>query len=112
MKPCFDRLPTISLTTRWRVSLLSVMVPGNLMWCSEHPTFMVGAFKASPSLSATESANVSPSMVSVDTGRHGPCCSLLPTANTTVVYPFSMAAPISGDVIWARSIISLKVGAD
>jgi hypothetical protein len=28
------------------------------------------------------------------------------------VYPLSMAAPISGEVIWARSIMSLKVGVD
>lgn len=81
------------------------MVPGNLMWCSEQPTLTVGAFSALPSFFATASANASPRTVSVDRGRHGPCCSLLPTAKTTVVNPFFKAAPTSGDVISARSIM-------
>ena len=73
------------------------------MWCSEHPTRMVGPTSDPPSRRATSTARRSPRAASTRSGRCGPCCSIAPTAITMDVKPPSSAFSTSGQVISSRS---------
>src|SRR5262245_54893925 len=98
LAPCRAVEAQVSVTTRMKVSGVSVIVPSNGMCIGVTPSGVAGSTR--PSIrSATAWAMTLAASVSVPAGRCGPCCSTLPAGRITSGFRLSWAA-ISG---WVRS---------